>query len=286
MQNDTVDIISNWLYAFDAKERNHVLSRFVDKNTLNTGIISTLKLSSPPISCINLDESEIKFQCMDYHLDWIWATLHATKLQLSHYEQEDRKCAWMLSKSEVDVLSNPDKSIRKKLTKYLPINFTHQDADWFIYLPEKTDIGIKHNFVLIECKFANQWDHNQMAGKLVRLAQLKKKSETEMLDIHFTFVLMSPHRPGDVFIENVKNSIRDAQKELSLIANLDVEQILLPLREPYNYWIELKNDRQNHEHYPYRVARCNANRECEDGTSQPQIIPAKKGKYWGVLPRE
>lgn len=265
---DTLLALTGWLHAFDAKERNHVLTHFLggEKGRFDDGIKTTLQKVSPGIEDLALNGLEVRFQCMDYHLDWIWAALTLTRMKLRGFQTDQFREVFPLDEASWQVLAG-DARLRKEGTKFLSPNFTQQDADWLVLAFEPRADKPRLWFFLFECKYANPWGSKQLAGKLVRLRKFVDAfPDLHGLEIRFQLVLLSDDRPSSGVAKN-------AEKLYATALGLDPGNVTdlvkgLP-------WVRLEGSRAEDHHHPYKVTRCNQDK-VKDGN----------GAFWGVLPRQ
>jgi len=105
------------------------------------------------------------FTAMDYHLDWLWASLYLT----------------FDGRAVPGVVSNTDRVIKAQ----------QEDIDFLIAFPE----GSSCRIVLIEAKGATGWTNKQMASKVQRFEQILGANGTRWPGVVPHFLLLSPRRP-------------------------------------------------------------------------------------------
>ena len=269
---NTIARLQAWLSAFDAKERNHVLRHFLGEDqyqTFDAGILRALEAAVPALGQVT--PSGLIFNCMDFHLDWLWAALQACDQGLDPAGTAELGTAWKLDESVRGFLDKPES--RKADAKFQFINFTQQDTDWVVCIREGTEQEPRIRVVLVECKYAASWNPEQLAGKLVRTFLLQQKfPKIGQLPLRFDLVTMAPDPPKAEIYAAV-------QKKFSEHLNQDPQfKVQVPL--PF---VKFGNTRGPGA--TWRVARCCAPEDYREGTANEHITANKHGDHWGILQR-
>lgn len=151
-------VIEN-LRSFNSKERFFLIGRalgnsnFTPSETFRKEIENRLNLKLP---------SQL-FAAMDYHIDWLYASLY-----LAFYDGGDK------------IYSNCDRIIKGQ----------QEDIDFIIAFVQDTLCHI----VLIEAKGVMRWSNKQMDSKAERLRGIFGQDGTRWLDVKPHFVILSPRQ--------------------------------------------------------------------------------------------
>ena len=157
------------LESFNRKERffliSHALNGRQDKPafTPNAGFLEELcgKVEAP-----GPEEGERVFVAMDYHLNWVHASLVET-----HPEQYG-----------VGPFPNIDEVV----------GGNQQDIDLLVAFRE----GTSHHLILIEAKAYGRWDKDQLQLKAPQLGKIFGADGKKYGDVRPHFLLMSPEKQG------------------------------------------------------------------------------------------
>lgn len=154
----------DYLRAFNSKERFFLVGEvlgnqdFTLSENFRKKLNTKLKLSIPSDA----------FSAMDYHIDWIYASLALVR----DGESIDTKKTY----------SNDQQIIKAQ----------QEDIDWLIAFRDKSD---HHYIILIEAKGVTGWINEQMTSKAIRFGQIFGENGDNWAGIEPRFVLMSPDEP-------------------------------------------------------------------------------------------
>ncbi|HHF3171079.1 TPA: hypothetical protein ACPJ1O_004472 [Vibrio diabolicus] len=160
--------IIEYLKSFNRKERFHLVGQFLgnadfnlDPNLLQE-ILDLLELGTP----INY------FSAMDYHLDWIYASL-----ELAHVQGYEPR-------------------------KIVPscIKATQEDVDFLLAFVD--DSGNTH-IVMIEAKGDTSFTNKQLGSKASRLSAIFGKNNEKWTNVIPHFLICSPNKPTRLEIANI-----------------------------------------------------------------------------------
>lgn len=210
----SVETLTNWLTAFNAKERHHLAEWiYFGKANLNGKMqpgLDTTHLTELFKHCTGSNKFEILFHSMDYHYDWIFAALNLAKdKKTTENIDENRTTLGSELANGIDTLKSIDN--KKKFTKFFNPNFTQQDADWLFLIKHDNN----HTLLVIECKLENAWESGQLAGKLYRINSLRNIAKE--LDIKIKLCLLSPSEPSEGIQNAALKEISHYCKEFKLI---------------------------------------------------------------------
>lgn len=144
------------LESFNAKERFFLLGEITGNPKLSPTSVYLDKISK----VLRLRIGEVEFSAMDYHLDWIYASLERT--------------------------SNPGKIIFKNIEKV--IRGHQEDVDFVIGYVD----GDMTHLVFIEAKAATGWTNKQLKSKVGRLIEIFGLDGKKYPNVTPHFVITSP----------------------------------------------------------------------------------------------
>ena len=156
------DLLDN-LRKFNSKERfflvGHLLGKqeFLPSPSFRKRISEELELTLP----------ECVFSAMDYHLDWLYASLYIA-----------------LSAGQNEVFPNHNILIRAQ----------QEDIDYIIAYEENGTFKI----ILIEAKAKSGWLNTQLRSKAERLIKIFGFDGKYWNNVNPYFILMSPHKPKNI----------------------------------------------------------------------------------------
>lgn len=148
------------LRSFNSKERffliGHILGNknFTPSQAFKKNIEDSLRLKIP-------DEL---FAAIDYHLDWLYASLYLT----------------FNGNGESQIVSNSDRMIKAQ----------QEDIDFIIAFPEDTSCHI----ILVEAKGVTGWTNKQMNSKAMRFEEIFGSDGKRWPGVYPHFLLLSPRR--------------------------------------------------------------------------------------------
>ena len=146
----------SYLEQFNSKERFFLVRQILGnpKFTLAEDFLKEL-------SDIGLNVPKNAFSAMDYHLDWLYASLYLAE-----------------NNEESEEFDNLDQIIKGQ----------QEDIDWLIAFEDND----KHHIILIEAKGVTGWSKPQMQSKAERLKNIFNNC---LVNIIPHFVIMSPYKP-------------------------------------------------------------------------------------------
>lgn len=144
---------------FNSKERFFLIGAAFDN--INFSLSDNFSSRLRDVLSINITNDA--FNAMDYHLDWIWASLI--------FAFTDKK----------NIISNDSKIIKGN----------QEDIDFLIAFQD----GNIYHVILIEAKGVTSWDNKQMKSKAERLTNIFGEKGTHWPKVVPHFVLMSKNRP-------------------------------------------------------------------------------------------
>lgn len=167
------DLVS-WLEAFNRKERYFLVKQALDTFSLSERFRASLSRT------INLEVPENTRTWMDYHLDWVYASLQLAGEDVSE-DQVFESPNFALASGTGD-LELPS----------VTVNQNQEDADLLVAFK----IDGRTHLVFIEAKGETSWGTKQFLSKVNRLNLIFDPS-TKWHDANVTahLVLMSPRRP-------------------------------------------------------------------------------------------
>jgi hypothetical protein len=167
-----VNVVEN-LKRFNSKERFFLIAHALGNPTfqLSWAIVDQLKevLKNPDI-----DFSDQRFAGMDYHLDWIHASLH--------YDSTD-KCFPRYACDEKGNKPQPGETTEQRC-----VEGTQDDIDLLVVFGDKTNATRIH-LAMIEAKGVTKWNKKQLQSKAERLAAI---FEPPLSGVQPYFVIASP----------------------------------------------------------------------------------------------
>lgn len=159
------------LREFNRKERYYVVAAATDKGfSLSKEFKEEVNKKLP--DGIEIGDSGDAFVAMDFHLDWIYASLFLTGK----------------NQSKEQVFNMPEEDGL--------INGSQEDVDLLIAFPDKVNPEKKSHLILIEAKFDTPWSESQAASKKKRLESIFGENNEKWSDIvTHHFFICSPIRP-------------------------------------------------------------------------------------------
>jgi hypothetical protein len=154
-------IVIEYLRSFNSKERFFLIGHALDNPTLKIG----QKFKTVVEGCFGIDIPDNALTAMDYHLDWLWASLYLA-------------CKGHAASG---VVSNAGQEIRAQ----------QEDIDLLIAFPE----GSSCHIVLVEAKGVTGWTNKQMASKVKRFEQILGADGRRWPCVVPHFLLLSPRKP-------------------------------------------------------------------------------------------
>ncbi len=168
------------LKKFNRKERFYLIGTALGNSEfyLDGDFRAELKSSLPNLDC---DIPNNAFVAMDYHIDWIYASLLITQNPQIQFPVE-----------------NKDSIIKA----------TQEDIDLVVCFPDEQHCG-KHHLILCECKAETGWTNKQLlskAGRLVEIFGDDGKRYEEIVLVHF--VLLSPKKSNRLRVNEVPSFMK------------------------------------------------------------------------------
>jgi len=154
-------VIEN-LRSFNSKERFFLIGHALG----NPDFTPSETFRKEIENCLNLKLPSQLFTAMDYHLDWLYASLY-----LAFYDGGDK------------IYSNCDRIIKGQ----------QEDIDFIIAFVQDTLCHI----ILVEAKGVMGWSNKQMDSKAERLRGIFGQDSTRWPDVKPHFVILSPTPPSE-----------------------------------------------------------------------------------------
>lgn len=157
-----------YLKSFNRKERFHLVGQLLGNSEFNLDPNLFRKI----LDLLELDTPTYYFSAMDYHLDWIYASL---ALAQNHDDEP-------------------------KLRDNLCISATAEDVDFLLAFLD--DAGNTH-LVMIEAKGDTSFTNEQIQSKANRLSAIFGKNNEKWPNVIPHFLICSPVKPSRLKISNV-----------------------------------------------------------------------------------
>ena len=216
MEKRTVDPykLISYLSSFNSKERYYLLKQVIGKPFFKPSSIflSAIEKNIQETENINkqgsdysipeLDFSTNSFFAMDYHLDWLYASLYlSTESRL------------------IFSTDNPFKYLHKNVNKAL-IQGNQEDIDFIIAYHKNKECHI----ILIEAKGVTEHSNEQMGSKAARLKAIFGDSENDRIWDRVVphFILLSPKKPSKLNTEGFPTWMTTVEKEVPYMC-LDID---------------------------------------------------------------
>jgi hypothetical protein len=183
-----MDLIEN-LRQFNRKERYHLIGLALGNEHFHLSEVFRNKLKER----IDLTEPvpEDAFWAMDYHIDWIYASLFLTFHPCGQGEGP------FPNKKEKNIQAN------------------QEDVDLIVAYPEKGTS--RYHMIFVEAKADTGWTNSQFRSKATRLEGIFGKDGTTWADVTPHFVVVSPKQPDGLEKDIPPWMLRSAKKELSFL---------------------------------------------------------------------
>lgn len=169
-----MNILIDNLRKFNRKERFYLVGNALGNPDfkLSDTFKSALQNS---VAGLNQEIPSNAFVAMDYHLDWIYASLY--------------------------ISSFPNRKVYKRDSKLIIAN--QEDVDLLVAFPDCDDSNKTH-LILCECKAESSWTNKQVLSKAERLRSIFGEQGDLFSDIATPhFILISPKRPGKLLEGNI-----------------------------------------------------------------------------------
>ena len=241
------------LKRFNSKER-YFLVDYATKG----GFELSDKFREDVSKALNLELPESPtFVAMDYHLDWLLASLVLEKFPgWELYEDKDLP-KFQNQKTDIEA-TQEDEDLPKFKKLENDIEATQEDIDFIIAF----DKGEETHIVLLEVKGVTGWTNKQLNSKAVHLDKIDKILDSDekcYQGVFFHFAIFSPKKPTE------RLKLTKGPKWMKSKANDEVVWIKLPLGTK-DLPLEIKD--------LWKVERCDKDRK-----------RGKNGKWWTVKPR-
>jgi len=248
-------LIAN-LKSFNRKERFHLVAYALNNRTFEINgkfkekLMKLIPDADFPKKDTDSYDDDFYFASMDYHLDWIYASL----------------C--LVCSDTIDPFENKTVNVKKKVKengKYEEKNVDEyiikgsiEDVDLIIAIGSKSSPKKVH-LIMIEAKGDASWSMGQLNSKVQRLEAFFPEGPNEWEDFVVPhYILMSPENP-------FKSTRTDFQNKM-------INQLhWFSINEKGDPFIQLNMNNQIPQKELKKVVRCNKKREKE-----------KKGDYWYV----
>jgi len=159
--------IIEYLKSFNRKERFHLVGQLLGNSEFNLDPNLLRKI----LDLLELETPTYYFSAMDYHLDWIYASL-----ELAHNHGDE-----------------------PKLRDYSCISATQEDIDFLLAFLD--DSGNTH-IVMIEAKGDTPFTNKQLQSKANRLSAIFGKKNEKWTNVIPHFLICSPIKPNKLETKN------------------------------------------------------------------------------------
>ncbi|HCG5950840.1 TPA: hypothetical protein NJ307_004480 [Vibrio parahaemolyticus] len=160
--------IIEYLQSFNRKERFHLVGQLLG----NVGFKLDPSVLQKILDLLELDTPTSYFSAMDYHLDWIYASL-----ELAHGHGNE-----------------------PRLRDSLCIKATQEDVDFIVAF--RDDSGITH-IIMIEAKGDTSFNNKQIRSKADRLSAIFVKNSEKWSNVIPHFLICSPIKPNRLKIDDI-----------------------------------------------------------------------------------
>jgi len=178
-----LDLIKT-LKSFNRKERFYLVSQALG----NKDFTLSDEFREQVGNKLNISIPSNAFAAMDYHLDWIYASLFAVSKGSLHFTVENK----------------------------LELNKNQEDVDLFIAFKD----DYIYHLILIEAKAESAWTNKQFESKAKKLKSIFGDKECMWVEIKLYFLITSPRKPRQLNINSLpsylKRSIDDIWFKLSI----------------------------------------------------------------------
>ncbi|MCJ8344974.1 hypothetical protein MJH12_05500 [bacterium] len=188
--------VIEYLKSFNRKERFHLVGQLLGNPEfrLDPNILAKI------LRTINLDVPSNYFAAMDYHLDWIYASLYLT------VNPDKRNTAIYRGKAD-DLQANE----ASQSCDTLQISGTQQDVDFIIAFLDDEDVV---HIVMIEAKGDTGFDKSQLSSKRDRIDKIfLNPNWSNFVKPHFVYFsnskMSSSSKPLQDLPDYMKNSNGD-----------------------------------------------------------------------------
>lgn len=163
------------LKEFNRKERYYVVAGATEGEfKLSEAFMKTLN-EKLPINC-KITDRKGAFVAMDYHLDWIYASLFLTA-----NKGMEKQCYEM-----------PEKIVEKGGL----ITASQEDVDLIVAYPDLEDPQKSH-LIMIEAKGDTSWNNGQATSKAKRLKTIFEYDGVKKANVSPHYIIWSPKEPSD-----------------------------------------------------------------------------------------
>jgi hypothetical protein len=163
-----------YLKSFNRKERFHLVGQLLGNSRFNLDPNMFRKI----LDLLNLDTPTYYFSAMDYHLDWIFASLSLASGQDDGPKEINSLC----------------------------INATNEDIDFLLAFVD--DLGITH-IIMIEAKGDTSFTNKQLQSKANRLNEIFGPSGKKWPNVVPHFLVCSPTQPSRLQTSTLPSFMRN-----------------------------------------------------------------------------
>ncbi len=149
--------ILEYLESFNRKERFHLIGQLLGNADFRLAPIVLTKI----LSIVNLEPPLHYFSAMDYHIDWIYASLYLALNDRETAIERDRSC----------------------------ISATQEDVDFLVAFLD--DAGVTH-IIMIEAKGDTSFTNAQLLSKAERFRAIFGQDGTRWQNVQPHFLVCSP----------------------------------------------------------------------------------------------
>lgn len=163
-----------YLKSFNRKERFHLVGQLLGNSKFNLDPNVFRKI----LELLNLNTPTYYFSAMDYHLDWIFASLELASGQYDGLKERNSLC----------------------------INATQEDVDFLLAFVDDSEIT---HIVMIEAKGDTSFTNKQLQSKANRLNEIFGPSGKRWPNVVPHFLICSPTQPTRLETDKLPSFMRN-----------------------------------------------------------------------------
>jgi len=180
METDLISLLK----SFNRKERFFLIGQALGNKDFRIADVFRDAISKK----INLDIPSDAFAAMDYHLDWIYASLYCNEKGTTEF-----------------ITDNP-----------LGLNANQEDVD-FIIAFKKDEI---YHLVLIEAKAESGWTNKQLSSKIEKLRSIFGFNSCIWKNVKPYLLITSPRKPKDLKIHALPTYLQRSMDDIWFELNI------------------------------------------------------------------
>ncbi len=157
---ENMNNLLEWLKLFNSKERFFLTGYLL--GNYNFSLCQSFRNDLSEL--INIEIPSDAFSAMDYHVDWLYASLNLAR--------ENNLDKVYLNKNQV-------------------IKAQQEDTDWLVAFKDQTGFHV----ILLEAKVTGGWSNKQMVSKAIRYREIFGENGNNWNNVMPHFVCLSPTKP-------------------------------------------------------------------------------------------